>query len=125
MLRTLENSPPFFRCLSIAVLSPTVTVSTPPTVTISSPTDGSSTTFTQTVLLSGIVQDAEDADDSLAVEWTSDHDGSIGSPTPDSSGAVALLTATLNIGSHLLTLSATDSAGLTGTATVSVSVSNN
>ena len=42
-------------------------------------------------------------------------------PTPDSSGAVAD-NFTLTAGTHLLTLTATDSTGLTGTDTVSVSV---
>ncbi len=98
-----------------------VTVSTPPSATISTPTGTDPLNSGDILTLTGTVSDAEDADDSLGVTWESDVDGLLSSPSPDSSGNVADNFG-LSAGPHLLTLTATDSAGLTGTDTVSVAV---
>ena len=98
-----------------------LTVSTPPSATIVTPTTGAPVNVGETTTLTGVVSDAEDADDSLAVTWRSDVDGLLGTLQPNSSGEVAF-NFTLTAGPHLLTLTATDSAGLTGTDTITVDV---
>lgn len=94
---------------------------TVPTCVIDAPVDGTTVNAGEPVALTGTVADVEDAADALTVSVSSDLDGTLGAPSPDSNGAVAL-TVTLSGGEHVLTLSATDSAGLTGTDTVTVSV---
>lgn len=98
-----------------------LTISNPPSATITTPVAGDPLDADDSLTLTGTVSDVEDPDDTLGVAWESDVDGLLGSPTPDSLGAVAQ-NFTLTAGTHLLTLTATDSAGLTGTDTVSVDV---
>ena len=98
-----------------------LTISSPPTAVITSPNDSETFNNGETITLTGTVADAEDSDETLGVTWESDVDGVLASPTPDSSGAVAH-NFTLSPGTHLLTLTALDSTGLTGTDTVTVTV---
>jgi len=70
----------------------------------------------------GLVSDAEDAPESLTVSWMSSLDGDLNlSAIPDSTGTAADAS-TLSEGQHLLTLTAADSAGKTGTDTVTIEV---
>lgn len=87
----------------------------PPTVHIDAPVDNASLTLGQPVTLSGTANDLEDGPLSgAALAWTSSRDGALGTG--------ATLQATLSQGVHVLTLTATDSMGATGTASVTVSV---
>ena len=83
-----------------------------PTVTIQSPTDGA-TSFSP-VVLSATASDAQDGELTTAITWTSDVDGTL---TPAGNGEVAL-----SLGAHVITASASDSAGLSGSASVSIEV---
>lgn len=65
--------------------------------------------------LSGVATDLVDGDLSSAIRWTSLLDGLLGTGS-------SISTATLSAGEHQVTLSATDSAGLTGTTDVLVIV---
>jgi hypothetical protein len=76
----------------------------------------------QLISFEGLVSDPEDDPEALVVSWTSSVDGDLAlSATPDSSGTVADATA-LSEGQHLLTLTAADPAGKTGTDTVTIEV---
>ena len=99
-----------------------VTISTPPTVQIDAPVANTTVNDNETVAFAGVVADAEDAETNLTVEWTSSLDGALGSSTPDSSGIVGLPVTGLTAGTHVITLTATDSVGLTGTDTVTLDV---
>ena len=99
-----------------------LTMSNPPTAVITTPTGGETYNDVDTISLAGTVQDNEDASNTLAAEWSSNLDGSLGASSPDSAGAVARSISGLSAGSHLLTLTATDSMGLTGTDTVAIDV---
>ena len=98
--------------------SVTVTVSaagnTPPTVTITSPSDGASFTQGASIAFSGTAEDAENGDLSSVLSWTSDLDGPIGTGGSFST--------TLSIGTHLITAAVTDSGGLSGSDSISVTV---
>lgn len=98
------------------------TVSGPPAVVIDAPVDGDVVAEGSSVVLVGTVSDDLDAPDAPAVSWTSDRDGVLWTGTPDAAGSVVLTRDDLSAGTHLLTLSATDTDGLVGTATVSLVV---
>ena len=85
----------------------------PPTVTITSPADG--TTFTQgdQITFRGSATDPENG--ALCLVWTSSIDGQIG--TGESFTKSDLL-----VGTHTITLTATDSQGAKGTASVTITV---
>ena len=94
---------------------------TPPSLTVISPiqnevyTEGSPITFEATV------SDNEDQPTAIGLSW--DVDGTVLSTTsPDSTGTATFDDSSLSPGSHTLTLTATDSAGLYATDVVSFSV---
>ena len=99
-----------------------VTGSNPPSVVIEFPTangrvnQGSDQPFLATVI------DQQDSEPSLDVVWSSDLDGVLGITPPTTLGAVVLEDVDLSAGAHLITLEATDSDGLVGRASVSVTL---
>ncbi|MEA3310071.1 MAG: hypothetical protein U9Q70_11260, partial [Chloroflexota bacterium] len=85
-----------------------------PEVVIHTPASGAVISATQS--LAGFVYDREDGQlDGIALSWTSSIDGELGA------GAIIFPDA-LSEGRHTLTLTATDSAGTIGTASISVTV---
>ena len=98
------------------------TVSAPPTVVIDAPVDGEVVPEGETVSLVGTVSDDLDAPEGPELTWTSDRDGLLWSGNADGAGSVITARDDLSAGTHLLTLSATDSDGLVGTDTVSLRV---
>lgn len=90
----------------------TVIVGRAPSVAITAPSDGSTVNQGQTVTFLGLVSDADEATSSLSVEWFSDRDGALHAGTPDSAGVSVFTVADLTVGSHTITLTATDSLGL-------------
>lgn len=87
----------------------------PPTVRIDMPADNASLVLGQATTLSGTATDVEDGPLSgAALAWTSSRDGALGAGTT--------LQVTLSQGVHVLTLTATDSMGATGQASITVSV---
>jgi len=101
-----------------------VTVSTPPTVEITAPNTGTMVNETDTISFYGEVHDAEEPDSSLIVSWNSDQSGLLGGTSPDSSGFVALNVPGMAPGTHLVTLSASNASGLTGTDTINLLVNH-
>lgn len=87
-----------------------------PTATITAPSTGSTYTVGQRVSFAGSATDAEDGTLSGgALVWSSNRDGGIGSGAAvDYNG--------LSVGSHTITLKATDSDSKSGTATVSLTI---
>ena len=89
---------------------------TPPTVAISSPANGTSFASGTSISYSGSALDAEDGDLTTSLAWTSNLVASIG--TGSSFSAV------LGSGTHTITASVTDSGGLSGSASITITVNN-
>jgi len=88
---------------------------TPPTVTITAPADGTTVTEGDSVSFSGTATDAEDGPLTSSLSWSSSLDGVIGS-------GGSFSTSTLSVGSHTITASVTDSGGLPGSDSISLTV---
>jgi len=73
------------------------------------------------VRLRGRISDTEDAPDQLAVVWTSDVSGELGTDPADAEG-LAVAEVLLTAGAHAISLSVTDPAGLETTATLELAV---
>lgn len=87
----------------------------PPVVTIQEPADGAQVLVGSQLSLKGSASDLEDgALTGVALVWSSSRDGTLGTGSP--------LAHTLSQGVHTLTLTATDSMGATGAASITVSV---
>jgi subtilisin family serine protease len=86
----------------------------PPTVSITSPADGASFNSGESISFAGSASDAEDGDLTASLVWTSDKDGQIG--TGGSFSAI------LSDGTHTITASVTDSGGLPGEDSITITV---
>ncbi|MEY4118894.1 MAG: hypothetical protein RLZZ116_2222 [Planctomycetota bacterium] len=110
-------------CVSGGVLNAAAALNAPPppppnnapTVTIISPTSGASFLTGASITFTGSALDLEDGSRTAAMTWTSSLQGQIGV-----GGSFTL--ASLIAGTHVITARATDTAGLAGTSTVSITL---
>ena len=86
----------------------------PPVVTISLPANGTTFPSGTQLTFTGAATDPEDGSLSAVLAWTSSIDGALGTG--------ATMTRTLSSGSHAIKASVTDSGGVTGSATVNVTI---
>ena len=98
------------------------TVGGPPQITILSPVNGETYNEGSSIIFSAIVEDEEDPANALNVSWTSDQNGVFSTQGPNSSGSAQFTDGSLSAGSHIITVSATDSDGLYAESSVSISV---
>lgn len=92
-----------------------LTVDSAPEVTITAPADGSSVEAGTSVTLEGSASDAGDGDLSASLAWRSDRDGALGT-------GASVTTSTLSVGTHAITAAVTDGLGLTGEATLALTI---
>jgi hypothetical protein len=88
---------------------------TAPLVSISAPANNSPFTAGQPITFTGSAEDDFDENLSVQLAWSSSINGAIGS-------GASFTTSTLSVGTHTVTASVTDSGGLTGAASVSITV---
>ena len=99
-----------------------VTVSNAPSVVIDHPQDNGTVNEGAQETFLGTVDDPEDSEPSITVEWSSDVDGVLGGGNANTIGGVELADVVLSPGVHVITLEATDTDGLTGSATATVTL---
>lgn len=93
-----------------------------PTASITAPEPGSDQYAGELIAFEALVEDGEDNADDLVAYWVSSIDGELDvDSTPTSAGGLSGAT-TLSEGEHLITLTVTDSTGLTGEDTLIVNV---
>lgn len=107
------------RLLDVSAFAPVLipmggTANNPPAVVITSPTDGASFNTGENISFAGSATDSEDGILTSRLVWMSNLEGQIG--TGGSFGAV------LSDGTHVITASATDSGGLAGSDSVTITV---
>ena len=88
---------------------------TAPTVTISAPASNSSFTEGTPIQFTGNASDTQDGSLTASLAWTSTLDGNIGS-------GGSFTTSTLSAGTHTITASVTDSGGLSGSASRTITI---
>ena len=88
-------------------------IGTPPTLTVTSPVSGDVVSVGDSVSFSGMVEDQEDIPSDVSLSWVSDIDGAFSTQGADSSGNISFGWSSLSAGLHNLTITATDSDGLT------------
>jgi hypothetical protein len=93
----------------------TVASNDPPLITIWSPANNTSFPVGSNVSLMATALDFEDGNVSSGLSWTSSRDGALGN-------GASLSLASLSIGAHVITASASDSSSLTGTSTVNITI---
>ncbi|MBF0211729.1 MAG: hypothetical protein HQK68_12690, partial [Desulfamplus sp.] len=90
----------------------------PPVPVITAPANNSSHSFGYEIIFEGYASDAEEGDiDSTSLTWSSDKDGILGT-------GESIYTDTLSINTHIITLTAADSEGVKGSATITITVGN-
>jgi hypothetical protein len=100
----------------------TFVVGRAPVVAIAAPADGATVNHGDTVTFVGSISDLDDSVSTLGVVWSSDRDGLLYEGSPDSSGLSIVTAGALTVGTHTITLSATDSLGLYSTDVVVLNV---
>ncbi|MFT4975375.1 MAG: hypothetical protein ACI8S6_001262, partial [Myxococcota bacterium] len=103
--------------------SVSIKVGSGPDLILESPKSGSWYNENESITFRAIVGDNQDAPGDLAMSWSSDLEGIFSTQGADSSGT-ATLTKALEIGTHVVTVSATDTDKLTSTASASVTVND-
>ncbi len=86
---------------------------TEPSVDIEFPANGDTLIEGQASVFTARAQDddPEDPPQTLEVAWSSDIDGFLGNDSPDTTGSLSLTTSALSLGSHVVSVTVTDSAG--------------
>ena len=102
----------------------TVDTKTPPELLLTSPVDGTVITAGDFVNFQGTVTDNEDLPSDVAISWVSNIDGEFSTQGATSSGDLIFNTSSLSAGLHSITVTATDSAGLTDAEVVGIRINN-
>ena len=105
-------------CTDTALLA----IGTPPILTLTTPISGDVVTFGDAVLFTATVSDQEDIPSDVIVAWVSDIDGEFAIQSSDSNGNISFISSSFTAGEHNLTITATDSAGLTATTSLTLRI---
>jgi hypothetical protein len=95
---------------------------TAPTCAITAPASGTGGDVAASLALEGTVDDVNEGPESLGIQWSSSLDDDLTSSAADSSGAVSSTVSGLSMGSHVISLTATDEVGDVCTAQITYEV---
>lgn len=95
---------------------------TAPTVSIVSPLDGDAVEPGALVEFYGVARDSQEPSTKLQISWTSSIDGVFDTTAADADGDLLVATNSLSPGAHVITLTAVDSRGDSGTQSISLQV---
>lgn len=93
-----------------------------PSVSFSFPTEGAQVDLTGETIFSVVVDDAQDDPETLSLEWKSDVDGILSTVGANSAGNANATISGLTEGMHIISVTATDSDGNIGGASVQIEV---
>lgn len=99
-----------------------LSIGTPPTLTITNPSSGSIVSQGESVFFEGTVSDQEEIPSDISFSWESDIDGVFSTQGADSYGVIAFGFSGLTSGTHNITITATDSDGLSAIHTQTLMV---
>jgi hypothetical protein len=102
----------------------TLTIGEPPSLTLLQPEPDSIHITGEPVTFQAAVADGEDRPDLIGLVWTSSVDGVISTDGADSTGLATFALTDLTAGTHVLTVTAEDTAGLTNSELISFSVNS-
>lgn len=105
-------------------VSITIAYNEPPTVELVTPVNGATLQSKDLVVFEAVIGDTEDEADQLSVEVSSNVDGVLGLPPGGATSGAYSGATYLSGGTHLLTITVTDSAGKTGQDTATVKVND-
>ena len=89
-----------------------ITIGTPPTINILNPSDGDVVTFGESTHFEASITDNEENPSGISLSWVSNIDGELSNQSPNSLGEIEFNTPSLSAGLHSITVTATDSSGL-------------
>lgn len=92
-----------------------LSVGTPPSLTWTTPVDASVYSINTPISFTATVTDQEDVSLDILTEWTSDRDGTFLTTNADAVGMIDVAYASLHVGLHQITVTATDTMGFTDT----------
>ena len=101
---------------------PQTTINSPPTVQLRVPETGSEFPYGSEISFTGLVNDLDQAPNTLELLWNSDSDGPLGEEPADGAGNAALVISTLSEGQHVITLTAIDEENASGNAWIQIGV---
>ena len=99
-----------------------LTVGTAPIITLNSPSNGDVFQTGESINFSALVTDDDELSNQLSLSWVSDLDGELSSQSSDSNGNTSFTRTNLSAGNHSITLTVTDTSGLTTTNTFNLLV---
>ena len=97
----------------------------PPEVTISSPSNGEVLEAGGELTFFAVVSDDTDDPSLLELEWSSDRQGELGTSPADTTGAASVTVDSLEGGTHIITLTATDREGSSNSDSVTIRMDGN
>jgi uncharacterized protein (TIGR02145 family) len=99
-----------------------IAVGTPPTLTLTSPISGDVVSVGDAVSFAATVSDQEDIPSGITLSWISNIDGEFSTDGANSNGNISFNHSTFTAGLHDITVTATDSAGLTDSTSLSLRI---
>lgn len=99
-----------------------VAIGTAPILTLSSPLDGTVYSISDSISFQATVEDEQDIAQDITLSWSSDIDGEFSTQGANSNGNISFSMSTLTAGLHNISVTATDTMGLTDSASLSLRV---